>query len=112
MFDIQIEDIKNSEIKTKRLELLENRPTVELLSITNRFSFNKIRRFLLHSRNIKKSVIIGCEAFSGEILRLYSNNILLSNEMLDRMVEYYEVVYKNQDFQKLFIEDFESAVII
>ncbi len=71
-----------------------------------------MRRFLLHSRNIKESVITGCEAFPGEMLRPYSNNILLSNEMLDRMVEYYEAAYENQDFRKPFGEGSESAVII
>src|SRR6266540_4263623 len=112
MFDAQIEDIKSSGIETKGLELLENRPTVGSLSATDRFSSDEMRRFLLHSRNIKESVITGCEAFPGEMLRSYFNNILLSNEMLDRMVEYYEVAYKNQDFQKLFSEGSESAIII
>src|SRR6266540_3091940 len=112
MFDVQIEDIKSSGIETKRLELLENRPTVGSLSTTDRFSSNEMRRFLLHSRNIKESVITECEAFSGEMLRPYSNNILLSNEMLDRMVEYYEAAYENQDFWKPFGEGSESAVII
>jgi len=57
-----------------------------------------MRRFLLYSKNIKKSVIIGCEVFSDEMLRPYFNNILLSNEMLDRIVEYYEAAYENHDF--------------
>ena len=57
-----------------------------------------MRRFLLHSKNIKESVITGCEAILGKILRSYFNNILLSNKMLDWMIEYYEVAYKNQDF--------------
>jgi len=46
------------------------------------------------------------------MLRPYSNNILLSNEMLNRMVEYYEAAYENQDFRKPFGEGSESAVII
>src|SRR6266542_2397160 len=110
MFDAQIEDIKSSRVETKELELLKNQPTVGSLSATDRFSSDEMRRFLLHSRNIKKSVITGCEAFSDEILRPYSNNILLSNKMLDRMVEYYEAAYENQDFR--FGEGSESAVII
>src|SRR6266542_3303093 len=112
MFDAQIKDIKSSRVKTKGLELLKNRLTVGSLSTTDRFSSDEIRRFLLHSRNIKESVITGCEAFPGEMLRPYSNNILLSNEMLDRMVEYYKAAYENQDFQKPFGEGSESAVII
>ena len=112
MFDIQIEDIKSSGVETKGLKLLENWPTVESLSVTDRFSSDEIRRFLLHFRNIKKSVITGCEVFPGKILRPYSNNILLSNEMLDQMVKYYEAAYKNQDFQKLFGEGSENTIII
>ena len=112
MFDAQIEDIKSSGVEIKGFELLENRPTVGSLSATDRFSSDEMRRFLLHSRNIKKSVITGCKAFLGKMLRPYSNNILLSNEMLDRMVEYYEAAYENQDFWKLFGEGSESAVII
>ncbi len=112
MFDIQIEDIKSSGVETKGFELFENRPTVGSLSATDRFSSDEMRRFLLHSRNIKKSVITGCEAFSDEMLRPYSNNILLLNEMLDRMVKYYEAAYENQDFQKPFGEGSESTVII
>ena len=98
MFNAQIEDIKSFGIETKRLKLLENWPTVELLSITDRFSSNEMRRFLLYFKNIKESVITGCEAFLGEILRSYFNNILLSNEMLNWIVEYYKAIYKNQDF--------------
>src|SRR6266540_6289754 len=112
MFDVQIENIKSFRIETKRLELLENQPIIGSLSATDRFSSNEMRRFLFHSRNIKKSVITGCEAFPDEMLRSYSNNILLSNEMLDRMVEYYEAAYENQDFQKLYGEGSESAIII
>ncbi len=97
MFDAQIEDIKSFRVETKGLELLENRPTVGSLSATDRFSSDEIRRFLLYSRNIKESVITGCKAFSGEMLRPYFNNILLSNEILDRMVKYYEAAYENQD---------------
>ena len=71
-----------------------------------------MKRFLLNFRNIKELVITGCKAFLGKMLRSYSNNILLSNEMLDQIVKYYEAAYKNQDFQKPFSKDSESAVII
>ncbi len=95
MFDVQIEDIKSFGVETKGLELLENWPTVGSLSATDRFSSDEMRRFLLHSRNIKESVITGCKAFSGKMLRSYSNNILLSNEILDQIVKYYEAAYEN-----------------
>ena len=71
-----------------------------------------MRRFLLYFRNIKELVIIGCEAFSGEMLKTYFNNILLLNEMLDQIIKYYEAAYKNQDFQKLFGKGSKSAIII
>ncbi len=71
-----------------------------------------MKRFLLHFRNIKESVLIGCKAFLSEILRSYFNNILLLNEMLDQIIKYYEAAYKNQDFQKLFGKGSKSAIII
>ncbi len=83
MFDIQIKDIKSSEVEIKGLKLLENQLTVGLLSVTDRFFSNKMRRFLLYFRNIKESVITGCKVFLDEMLRPYSNNILLLNKMLD-----------------------------
>ena len=112
IFDIQIEDIKSFRIETKGLKLLKNRLTVGSLSAIDKFSSDKMRRFLLYSRNIKKSVITECEAFPDKMLRPYSNNILLSNEMLDRMVEYYEAAYENQDFWKPFGKGFERVIII
>ncbi len=36
----------------------------------------------------------------------------MSNKILDQIIEYYEAVYENQDFQKLFDEGFESVIII
>jgi len=57
-----------------------------------------MRRFLLHFKNIKKSIITGYEVFLDKMLRPYFNKILLSNKMLNQIVEYYEATYENQDF--------------
>ncbi len=73
MFDIQIKDIKSFKIEIKGFELLENWPIVRLLLVTNRFFSNEMKRFLLHFKNIKKSVITECKAFLDKILRLYSD---------------------------------------
>ncbi len=112
MFDAQIKDIKSFKVKTKGLKLLENWSTVESLSAINRFSSDEMRRFLLHFKNIKKSIITGYEVFLDKMLRPYFNKILLSNKMLNQIVEYYEATYENQDFWKPFSEGSKSTVII
>ena len=97
MFDAQIM-AKSSEINPKGIELLENRPNVGSLSATDEFSSDEMYRFLLHSMDIQTSVITEREQFSGEILRLSSEDVLLLSEMLDRMVDYHIVTYKMYNF--------------
>ena len=97
MFDTQIIS-KSFEIETKGIELLEVCSNVSFLSATDEFSSNEMHRFLLHSKNVQNSVITGKEAFPGEMLRLTSENILMTAKMLDRMVEYYIATYKMYNF--------------
>ena len=111
MFDIQIVS-KNSEIETKGIELLEVRPNVRSLFATDEFSSDEMYRFLLHSKNVQNSVITGSEAFPGEMLRPLSENILMSAEILDRIVEYYTASYEKHNFQKLFEEGTDDSIII
>ena len=42
-----------------------------------------MEQFLLYSQNIKESLIYEYERFSGEMLSLSSENILMSDEMLN-----------------------------
>src|SRR3954452_19134564 len=93
MFDKQIMS-KSSEIKTKGIKLLETQPNVEFLFATDKFSSDEIYRFLIHSNDIQNSVITGSEVFSDEMLKLSSEDILMTPEMFDRIVEYYNATYK------------------
>ena len=112
MFDSQIDSIISSGVETKGLDLLDNRPFVGSLSITDQFSSDEIYRFWMNSQNIKESWISGSEKFLGEFLKPSSDNILLSSEMLDLMVEYYIVTYDNLEFRKPFSEGSKDAIII
>ena len=97
IFDEQIMS-KSSEIKMKGIELLETQPNVRSLSATDKFSSDKMYQFLIHSNDIQNSVIIRSEAFSGEMLKLSSEDILMTSEMLDQMVEYYNATYEMHNF--------------
>ncbi len=97
IFDKQIIS-KSSEIKMKSIELLETQLNVGSLSATDEFSSDEMYWFLIHSNDIQNSVITGSEAFSGEMLKLSSEDILMTPEILDWMVEYYNVTYKMHNF--------------
>src|ERR1051325_1226956 len=111
MFDAQI-IIESSEIETKGIDLLDNRPNVRSLSATDEFSSDEMYRFLLNSVNIRESVITGREAFPGEMLRPSNDDILLSSEMLDRIVEYYTATYERYNFRKPFGEGDDDSITI
>jgi hypothetical protein len=103
---------KSSEIETKGIELLEVRPNVGSLSATDEFSSDEMYRFLLHSKNVQDSVITGREEFPGEMLKPTSENILMTAEMLDRMVEYYMATYEMYNFRKPFGEGTDDSIVI
>lgn len=112
MFDSQIDSIISSGVETKGLELLDNQLSIGSLSATDQFSSDEIFRFWMNSRNIKKSNISGSEIFPGEFLKPSSDNVMLSDQMSDLMVEYYTATYINLEFRKPFSEDSENAIII
>ena len=103
---------KSSEIETKGIELLEVRPNVGSLSATDEFSSDEMYRYLLHSKNVQDSVITGREAFPGEMLRPTFENILITAEMLDRIVEYYMATYEMYNFRKPFGEGTDDSIVI
>ena len=80
MFDTQILAKSSS---TKGIELLETWPNVGSLSSTDEFSSDELYRFLLNSKDVQNSVITGSEAFSGEMLKSSSEDILMIPEILD-----------------------------
>ncbi|GET66053.1 hypothetical protein GLOIN_2v1883106 [Rhizophagus irregularis DAOM 181602=DAOM 197198] len=94
MNDNRIRDIITSSAQMKGLELLENHPTVGSLSENDQFASDEMERFWLNSKNIQESTVTGCEAFPGEMLRPTSENVVLSQSMLDLMIDYYIATYK------------------
>ena len=100
MFDNQINNIINSGVETKGLDLLNYRSSVGSLSEADKFSADEMHRFWLTSRNIQESIITGKEAFPGEMLGPVFNNIIMSSDMLDLTVEYYMATYETLEFQK------------
>ncbi|GET54719.1 hypothetical protein GLOIN_2v1775288 [Rhizophagus irregularis DAOM 181602=DAOM 197198] len=112
MFDKQIKNIISSGIEVKGLELLNSQRTIGSLSVTDEFSSDEMYRFWLNSQNIKDSQISGKEGFPGEFLKPVSHNILLSSEMLNLMVEYYNATYESFGFQRPLVEGLDNDIII
>ena len=65
----------------------------------------------MNLRNIQESPITECETFSGEMLKPTSE-IVSSNELLDRIVEYYIATYEMYNFRKPFGEGPDDSIII
>jgi hypothetical protein len=112
MNDNRIDDIISSGVETKGLDLLNTRTPVGSLSEADEFTSAELQRYLLYSQNIQESPITGHEPFPGEMLRPFTENIVLSNDMLDRMVEYYNATYEMYNFRKPFGEGLEDSIII
>ncbi|GBC14554.2 hypothetical protein GLOIN_2v1775288 [Rhizophagus irregularis DAOM 181602=DAOM 197198] len=112
MFDKQIENIISSGIEVKGLELLNSQRTIGSLSVTDEFSSDEMHQFWLNSQNIKDSHISGKEGFPGEFLKPVSHNILLSSEMLNLIVEYYNATYESFGFRRPLVEGLDNDIII
>ncbi|GET54803.1 hypothetical protein GLOIN_2v1775288 [Rhizophagus irregularis DAOM 181602=DAOM 197198] len=112
MFDKQIENIISSGIEVKGLELLNSQRTIGSLSVTDEFSSDEMHRFWLNSQNIKDSQISGKEGFPGEFLKPVFHNILLSSEILNLMVEYYNATYESFGFRRPLVEGLDNDIII
>ncbi|EXX50506.1 hypothetical protein GLOIN_2v1786477 [Rhizophagus irregularis DAOM 181602=DAOM 197198] len=112
MADIHIDSIINSRENVKGLELLNNRAFVGSLAEADEFSADEMERFWLNSQNIQQSIVTGSESFPGEILGPASENIVMSNSMLDLLVEYYLTTYETLEFRKPFGESHENSRII
>ena len=94
------------------LELLNNRPSTGSLSKTDQFSTDELHRFLMNTYNIQESVTNGSERFPGELLRPEKLNLIIPNELLNLLVEYYEVSYETMSFQKAFTENFNNSIVL
>ena len=111
MNDNRIRDISGY-IQTKGLSFLGGRSTVGSIAEDDEFSSDELRRFWFNSRNIQESTITGSEAFPGEMLGPTSANVILSDFMLNLMVEYYTGTYVNYNFKAPFREGTDDSIII
>jgi len=110
MNDNRINEVIFTENITKGLELLDTRPSVGSLSEMDQFDHDEMRRFWMCSRQIQESTISGKEPFPGEMLKPYSENVLLSaDDILDLMINYYNDIYENLEFRKPFSSDSSSS---
>ena len=99
MYDNRINEIINSEISTKGLELLDAQPSVGSLSETDEFDHEEMKRFWIISRQIQESTITGKEPFPGEMMKPFAENILLSADNIDDLiVNYYNEIYERLEF--------------
>jgi hypothetical protein len=112
MFDNQIESIISSCVEVKGLELLNYQRSIGSLSDPDKFSSEELQRFWLVSRDIQESTITGGEPFPGEMLRPIFNDVIISSDMLDLIVEYYIATYEMFEFRKPFGEGAEDSIII
>src|SRR5271170_7398046 len=112
MNDNRIESIINSDIQTKDLHLLENRPSVGSLSVSDQLASDEMEKFWLNSRNIQNSIITGCETFSGEMLNPSSENMLLPKKIIDLIVNFYTDTYVTYEFRKPADELIQSSIMI
>ena len=78
----------------------------------DQFSADEMQRFWLISRHIHQSNITGKEPFLGKMLRLMSDDIIITNDMLDLIVEYYMATYEILTFRRPFGESAEDSIII
>ena len=83
---------------TKGLDILNTRTSVSSISENDKFTSEKMEQFLLYLQNIKESLIYGYKRYPGEMLGPSSENILMSDEMLNIIVEYYNATYINYNF--------------
>src|SRR5271169_4492255 len=108
----QIIDLTISANNMIGLELLNNQPSTGSLSETDQFSTDELHRFLMNTYNIQESVINGSEQFPGELLRPEKLNLIIPNELLNLLVEYYKASYETMSFRKAFTENFNNSIIL
>src|SRR5256885_3753339 len=92
MNDNRIKEISSS-VDIRGLNLLDSRTTVGSLSENDEYAYDEMERFWSNSKNIRESIATGSEPFPGEMLNPMSDNVLLSKEMLDLMVDYYFAIF-------------------
>ncbi|PKC56657.1 hypothetical protein RhiirA1_542004 [Rhizophagus irregularis] len=110
--DNLIGDIISSDIQTKGLELLEDRPTTGSISAADQFSSDELEQFWLNAKNIQESTITGCEPFPEEMLKP-SSEAIMTESMLELMVTFYNASYiETYKFNKSADEIIQDSIII
>ena len=71
-----------------------------------------MERFWFNLRNIQESIVTGREAFSEEMLKPNSENMLLSKLTLDLMIEYYIATYETHNFKAPYDNGPEDLIIL
>jgi hypothetical protein len=94
------------------LEFLNNRPNIGSVSELDQFSTDELYRFLNNTYNIQETIINGSEKFPGELLRPENPNIVVSAEILDLLVEYYEASYETMNFRRPFAKNIDNSIVI
>jgi hypothetical protein len=89
-----------------------NQHLVGFLAEADEFSADKMERFWLNLQNIQQSSITESELFSGKMMGPASEDIIISNLMLDLLVEYYMAIYETLEFRKSFREGHEDLKVI
>jgi hypothetical protein len=112
MAETHVNDIINSGLEVKGLELIDKRSSVGSLSDANEFSTEELHRFLMYSRNILESPVNGSEKFPGNLLKPQFENINLDGQIHDLLVEYYADTYVDLTFRRPFTEDTPNSVIV
>src|ERR1700722_4921961 len=83
MTDSYINKIINSSENIKGLELLDKQFLVKFLAEVNEFFSDEMERFWSNSQNIQQLSIIGSKPFPGKMIVSISENVVMSNSMLD-----------------------------
>lgn len=111
MYDNQIESI-SSGVEMKGRDLLDNRHFIGSLSAADEFSSDEMSRFWMNSRNIQESRVYGSEEFPGNLLNPSSKNVLISDEMIDLIVDYYMATYTDFEFRRPLGDGSNDAIIV
>ena len=85
---------------------------IESLAEVDKFSLDEMKWFWSNSQNIQQSSITGSETFPGEMMVSAFKNIIMSNSILDLLVEYYMAAYETLEFWKPFGEGHEDYIVI
>src|SRR6185295_12290930 len=113
MQDSMINDLINQTGTIKWLDLLSAKKTAGSLAATDQFETDELQRFLRVSRSIETSSVSGVEDFPGEFLIPSKIHIMISDEILDLLLEFYSEAYPQYSFQIPFsgIRD-ENSILI